>query len=456
MIDVEPLIQSSFDRMLPERAAPTDWADVLGRAGVRSRRAAFGTPRKRFVVVALALMALVVVVGAAAYALGHPIVRFDAAPRATSRTIVNYFGQMTVDAVPTPVLPHQARLITEVQVDGRNHRLFVAPVRGGGFCYEWTGSAGSCASEKRLGERLDFMGAVQGAAGTEYQGREFLTVISGLVPSARAARVVLHYADGQSADIPFVWVTAPIRTGFFLYGIPTAHQRLGHQPVRISLVDSSGAAIASQRLFEGYRIPKARPRSQPLVTHQPAGYPTMNVPARAEWTKRKQLFSLRADTGTRVGLWIAPSRTGGTCWWSNVHAGCGKLRPGSSGITKLRGDSKLGDYVAANNNTGIPHYLLKTIRGHGYVALCCTLDPSARHVKLLFQDGRDVTLAPKHGYLIWPIPRRRYRPGHRLEEVDLYGRKGAQIGAVVFQPDVRGFYPCTKPKNYGYGLRMCP
>src|SRR5579871_4988843 len=114
MIDVEPLIKASFDRMLPGRPVAADWADVLERADVpRTRRRAFSLPQRgrRYLVAAITLIALAVVVGAAAYALGHPIIRFSEAPRATSRTVVNFFGRATI-GVPNgiAVLPHQARL----------------------------------------------------------------------------------------------------------------------------------------------------------------------------------------------------------------------------------------------------------------------------------------------------------------------------------------------------------
>src|SRR6266481_5464424 len=98
MIDVEPLIKVSFDRMLPDRVVAADWADVLERADVRrTRRRAFSLPqRRRYLVAVLALMALAVGVGAAAYALGHPIIKFNEAPRATSRTVINFFGRATI------------------------------------------------------------------------------------------------------------------------------------------------------------------------------------------------------------------------------------------------------------------------------------------------------------------------------------------------------------------------
>jgi hypothetical protein len=458
MIDVDPLVEASFDRMLPLRPVAADWGDVLERAGVRRMRfAPPGASRRRHVLLALALLALVAVVGAA-YALGHPIVRFSSAPRAQSRTVVNFFGRMTLFGPGPKVEPHQARRITHVRAGGRDYVLRVAPLHHRGFCYAWSNRYSNCDEPPNIpyveGQY------VAGVADYEPRGNQHvLTLIGGSILERRAARIVLTYKDGGSSEIPFVWVTAPIRAGFYLYGIPSAHQQLGHQPVRLALLDRSGHTLYSERILG---VEPVFPVRRPLRTvhHLVAGYPPLNVPGAAEWRKRTQLFRRRTDTGIRVGLWIAPARGGdGTCYWSNIHAGCGKLVANTpSGVVKLHWNKKLGAYEAGTPSPSAPRprYWLKVMRGHGYVALCCTLDPRARRAVLLFEDGDSVTLTPRRGYLIWPIPHRHYRPGHRLDEIDLYGARGSQIGAVVFQPNVRALYPCAKPKDYGFGFKMCP
>jgi hypothetical protein len=69
------------------------------------------------------------------------------------------------------------------------------------------------------------------------------------------------------------WVTAPIKSGFFLYGVPLAHQRPGRQPVLISLTNSSGAVIASQPLDAGFPIPKPPHLPYRLVSHRSPAIP---------------------------------------------------------------------------------------------------------------------------------------------------------------------------------------
>ena len=75
-------------------------------------------PRRRFLLTAAAIMALVFAVVAAAYALGHPIIDFGNAAKGP-RQVVNDFGRLTVGATPIYVLPHQARRITSVRIDGK-------------------------------------------------------------------------------------------------------------------------------------------------------------------------------------------------------------------------------------------------------------------------------------------------------------------------------------------------
>jgi hypothetical protein len=432
MTDLEPFVEASFDRMLPYRVVAADWADVLERADARRpRRRGFLLPQRshRYLVAVLTLIALTVVVGAAAYALGHPIIKFNETPRATSRTVVNFFGRIAI-GVPTGtpsgrwpprVLPHQARLISDVRINGRDYPLWIAPIQDGGFCYAWKDSGvGDC---RPAHQRRSL--SVSGLA-TPSRGSERLNTIGGWFTQAHVARIVLTYADGQSSDIPFVWVTAPINSGFFLYGIPQAHRRVGHQATRIALLDSSGAVITSQPVMG--IMPPAPRLPYRLVRHRLVGYPPLMVPAPAEWTKRQQLFDWRTDSGIRLGLWTAPTRDGGTCYWSNLATGCATTPPN---WPKLK-------------------------RGHGYVALCCTIARNVTRLELSFQDGDHVTFRPKHGYLIWPIRRRHYPPGHRLDQLVAYNAAGTEVGVVSGHPEVRALYPCAKPKNYGYGVIMCP
>jgi hypothetical protein len=260
-------------------------------------------------------------------------------------------------------------------------------------------------------------------------GPHGMTVLNGSFFQAAGERLEVEYADGQKSDIPFVWVTAPINAGFYLYRVPDAHRRASHQPVNITLYDASNRAIDRERILGG--------EPPDFVSHRLPGYPPLMVPAKAEWTKRTQLFAWRADDGARIGLWIAPERGGGTCMWTNQANGC----------------TNVGHPV---HGTVPPLATLGFQGGGKHVNLCCSVGKNIARVEARFADADRIELTPKDGYLVWPIPARHYPLGHRLTELVGYNAAGRQISTRQITGSQRGLYPCTKPKNYGYGVSMCP
>jgi len=437
-----PALSPSWDDVLARAQLLADTAGTNGDGVTNGGRSlAFAPsplakrpPRRRFLLTAAAMMALVFAVVAAAYALGHPIIDFGKVPKGP-RQVVNDFGRLTVGATPIYVLPHQARRITSVRIDGKERVLWVAPMKQGGFCYQWSGLIGYL--------RSGLIGSCHPAhhpgllpSGFEWGGilgQRGITVLGGSFTSAAAARIVIAYADGRKSEIPFVWITAPINAGFFLYRIPDAHRRQGHRSVAITLLDSSGRVIDRERIFPGRPPPHVAAH---LVRRRITGYGPMMVPAQARFSNRRQLFAWRAPDGAHIGLWIAPERGGGTCFWTEPASGC----------------SSPGHPLPSLEST-----LRLTIERHGrHVDLCCLVATNIARVIPHFQDGEQVELTPKDGYLLWPIPARHYPQGHRLDQLDAYDASGSLIEAHPVRTDVRALYPCSKPKNYGYGLTMCP
>jgi hypothetical protein len=439
-----------LEQLSPELPALSpSWDDVLARAQLLADTAATkedGVPnggrslafalspsakppsRRRFLLTAVAIMAVVFAVVAAAYALGHPVIEFGKAPKGP-RQVVNDFGRLTVGATPIYVLPHQARRITSVRIDGKERVLWVAPMKQGGFCYQWSGLngfqrsglIGSCQASHNPGFSPTFFewGGILGQRG--------ITILGGSLKRAAAARIVIAYADGRTREIPFVWITAPINAGFFLYRIPDAQRRQGHQPVAITLLDSSNRVLDRQRIFDG------RPPSHVaahLVRRRIAGYGSMMVPAKAEFSKRRRLFTWRAPDGAHIGLWTAPDRGGDTCFWTDRASGCSVSAASPLELT-----------------------IKRRLR---HVELCCLVATSVARVTAHFQDGEQIHLTPRDGYLLWPILARHYPPGHRLDQLDAYDASGSLIVSQPIATNVRALYPCNKPKNYGYGLTMCP
>ena len=92
-----------------------DWNEVRRRAS-RGRR-------RRQASVMFALVGAVAVVIASAYAFGHPIIDFGRAPKGPEK-VVNDFGSLEVGApagMAPGVLPEEARRITAVPIDGKEH-----------------------------------------------------------------------------------------------------------------------------------------------------------------------------------------------------------------------------------------------------------------------------------------------------------------------------------------------
>jgi hypothetical protein len=90
-------------------------------------------------------------------------------------------------------------------------------------------------------------------------------------------------------------------------------------------------------------------------------------------------------------------------------------------------------------------------------SLCCEVGTSTARVELRYQDGERQTVTPKRGYLLLVIAPEHYPLGHRLEEMVAYDPAGKVIGRRDMTPEkMRAVYPCERPKDYGYGVKMCP
>jgi hypothetical protein len=389
-----------------------DWTDVVRRSR-RSRR-------RRWSLRAAAVAALVVVGIASAYALGHPVVDFGEATHAGVRE-VDDFGSMQVAApagMAPGVLPHQTRRIMSVRIDGKAHTLYVAPTKQGGFCDEWTGLGGGCRAN-----RHDKFASRVGTGGLE--GRSGLLVLQGSFFQQAGDRLTMSFKDGTTADVPFVWVTAPIDAGFFAWRVPDAHRTAATRPVSLALYEANGKLIDREPI-EGGGFP-----FYSLIVRHVQGFPPLDVQRAGIWAKRQLLFDLRAPNGARVGLWAMPKRGGGECYVTNTGSGC---LPAS-----------------------LPRSWPLIDLGFYGDRICCQVSTRIVRVQARFQDGVQTWLYPKEGFLIWPIPADHYALGHRLVALIGYDASGRAITRAKLPSPVaqRGSYPCKKPKKLGYGVTEC-
>ena len=121
----------------------SDWLDVQRRVRRSSRR--------RKLTIALIAAAAVLIV-APAFALRGSIIDFFSADPAPAN-VVRDFGSLEVGAPPgmaPGVDPEQARKVASFPFDGKQHVLYVAPTKGGGFCESWTKAFGGCRTTRTL------------------------------------------------------------------------------------------------------------------------------------------------------------------------------------------------------------------------------------------------------------------------------------------------------------------
>ena len=376
-----------------------DWMDVVRRA-TRARH-------RSQIYAAVAVAALVVVGVASAYALGHPIIDFRTADNAPHKVIAE-FDSLDIGApegMATGVLSDQARAIPGLYLNGEPYELGVAPTKEGGFCISQSGCIANGADRRTMDGRISIsIKAPEGLSGPCRISGEFL--------KSEGERLEVAYADGTSEEVPFVWVTAPINAGFFVFDVPEERRVNSHRPVSVVLFDRAGKVLVRESIPD---LEMAWLRS---VNHSPPGYPHLSVPPEAIWEKRRQLFDLRADDGARIGLWVAPGRDGSTCVWTTQSYGCFD-------------SSQVEKGVGLGIGNGGTHVTLGGDRvGEGIVK-----------IEARFEDGDKVELTPKEGFLIWPIPSRHYPLGHRLEELVGYDASGQMIARQSVSTTESGLYP---------------
>jgi hypothetical protein len=413
MLDVEPLILDELNRLAPyEPAAGGDWQTVLARAGAihPSRR----LPRKRVLWVAVAGLLLLIALAAPALGLGPPFLDFFSAKHAPKR-VVHEFAIMGVGAprgMNPHVIPGQTRLVTTYHLrNGKRMPLWVAPTRGGGFCYV-LGGGGCVARHARIPDRNGDLNVAQLDVG-RFSNRG-LRIIEGSVANEQTTKLQLRFADGRQVTLPLLWVSPPISRGFYLYQLTDAERQPSHRPTEIVAFDQKGRVLA--RVVSIFRLPP--PWSNPN-----------NVSNRAD-----RHVILRSGPLT---IAIAPSRTGGNCSWLQYQ---GKTIGSGCAPPRFQTEPMAG---------GLSH-------GTGVTGFDAQLKPDVARVVLRFQDGASLTLRPVQGHVLYNIPKAHWPRQHRLFEADAYNANGHKLATQKFDPHQIGLYDCTKTIPIGAGQRACP
>jgi hypothetical protein len=269
----EQLLQQRFAPLRIAAGEP-DWADVGRRSHsfVTPSATPLGRSRlRRPLVLALALGLVATVIVAPVRGVPQRLAKLftsgEPAPPRTERQF-STLDRGAPAGLETRVLPGTARKALETQLpDGARATLWVAPTARGGVCEmiefvdargrQRGGSGPGC--DDRRGtttyglaiSKLDGEGIADGPA-----------VVDGRATIESAAAALIEFEDGTVVELPLRWISEPIGAGFFVYGIPLTHRKLGHLPLKIRFVDADGDPVGEThtlRLAEFIREHSPRP-----------------------------------------------------------------------------------------------------------------------------------------------------------------------------------------------------
>jgi hypothetical protein len=238
---------------LTDDADDANWLEVARRARELRR------PRHtRPALLLAAALVVAVLIAAPAIALrGHIVRVFDEAPTAPKR-VQKSFAALDEGVPPklqSGVLATEARKVLEAPA-GSNETavVWLAPVRRGGFCTitelegpggSRRGAGGECTPVRR---GLSLESSLHGTVSADGVILSGPVLLHGWVRLSKASSVTVTFEDGGTAAVPFVWVSKPVDSGFFVYSVPPLHWQVGHLPRRLIVEDAKAKEIANKTI----------------------------------------------------------------------------------------------------------------------------------------------------------------------------------------------------------------
>lgn len=407
-----------------------DWTDVERR----SKRLGGARRIPGRAALAAGVAAVAATVTAVAFGLPQTIIDFFASPPAPAH-VKNWFGAENVTAPPgmnPEAIPGEARKIATATFDVNHsdgghptaHMLYVAPRKGGGFCYLWTKASGGCLSAKPPAESAA-MGPLDVSWFGTGDGQAFL--VDGWVRTGVTKTVEARFANGTATPIPVTWVSSPIDAGFFVYPVTLAHRTRAGALASLVALDASGKVLGRQS------FPLTKPLDEDVVQTLPDGTKE-SLPRRAQAARARKVVSFRATDGSMVYLWVMPRTGGGACFVFSQGEGCEVPR-----LAKLE-----------------PLFNAGLSGSSSRILLFGQAKPEVATVELLYQNGDTQRLTPNDGFVLTEISPAHYRRGTRLVSALALDASGKAIYKERFQPQSTGLYPCKKPVAKGYGVKTCP
>lgn len=415
MTDRESLLASRFAALAtPDQG---DWLEVQRRSRRMQRRRA-----------ALILAATLgaVIVAAPALGLHRVIVDWFQAEHASDRTQLEFLqlGVLAPKGMDPGVIPGSARRVMTARTSKGTYTLSVAPTRTGGFCLQWSDYVGGC-TRNRSQSYPDEAGSLNASAlgaTMEVDQEGTVSVVSGSLLGDDIERLVVEYEDGVEAEIPFVWVSAPIDAGFYLFEVPVEHRVRGARATALIATDGEGEEVARQN----FRFP--RPEDVLRSMRLPDGT-IVSLPAKALVNQARKVIEIKMSNGQRRAVWVMPSSDGGQCYAYGGGSGC---------------SSHVG-----------PDPLGAGLHGGATVLLAGQVRSDVASYELHYEDGTIERLRPVEGFILHEITPEHYPRGHRLNRIRALDREGQELARqnVSTGPAT---YPCERPVDVGHGVMACP
>jgi hypothetical protein len=208
--------------------------------------------RRRLAIVALAAaLGMAVAAGTPAFGLGRAIVDFFAAEPASENVRLRFAEMDEADPANGPgAIASEARRVYVFRTASGEHVLSLAPTEKGSFCWSITGLAGGC--QTILSAQGPFNPGEHDPVKIGLVFRDIPAptmpqqevLIGGNIRADDSSLLEIEFQDGDKEAIPFVWVSAPIDAGFFLYELPRERWAAGERPIALSLYATDGMLLS--------------------------------------------------------------------------------------------------------------------------------------------------------------------------------------------------------------------
>jgi hypothetical protein len=402
----------------------SDWLDVR-------RRARRPLARPIVLVAALVLAALAV---APALGLHRQFVDFFEGESAPDR-VETSFAELDIAAPPgmaPGVIAEQARRVFRRRVSERHIvTIWAAPTKAGGFCAHSQireigggsrGGGGGCDRDRTLALAPGLV--IPGPISPDGTIQREPVIIDGHLAIREAESLEVRFENGESDEIPLVWISEPIDAAFFAYAVPREHWRPGFRPAFVIARDGDGRELAKEEVLRGWPGPEL------------FADPKTGVPSQAVASKRRRLIETTLPDGTKAVLFVAPAKSGGRCNWVQTEGG----GPGHRCVP--------ADYERQPIEVGLS----------GGGLLWGEVRHDVAELELHFERGAVAEVRPVEGFVLYAIPPRQHQPGRRLRLMiarDALGDEIARRNVSTGSPSV---YPCEPAKrvDVGGGHSACP